>query len=131
MICLWKNNSPAMILFASAAMVLGFFMLPTQMHERYMYPIFIFLAALLFAVKSAKFCYGILSATFLLNLVRVLPYSGNLFLFKWLNYFNEIPHEIMIISIINFLVFIYLGIILLSQSGILSNSRILEKIFKS
>jgi hypothetical protein len=61
------------IYLASAAMVAGFFMLPTEAHERYLYPVFLLLVPLLPAFKPIRWLYLIFSLTYTLNLLWVDP----------------------------------------------------------
>ncbi|MBN1314691.1 MAG: glycosyltransferase family 39 protein [Anaerolineales bacterium] len=69
---------------ASAAMVVGFFMLPTESHERYLYPVFLLMAPLLPALKPLRWLYFVLSLTYTLNVlwvdsaIRLPAFSENL-----------------------------------------------------
>ncbi|MEM2111180.1 MAG: hypothetical protein QXX08_04805 [Candidatus Bathyarchaeia archaeon] len=69
-----KNNcSKEMLVFLSAFVLLfGFFMLPTRIHERYLFPVFSFLVLMLPFIRKTLLIYGILTFTYLLNLVSVL-----------------------------------------------------------
>ena len=60
---------------ASAAIAFVFFMLPTQIHERYMLPVFPFLTIVYSFYTRLRKLYLILSVTFFINLVRVAPFS--------------------------------------------------------
>ncbi|MEK7570215.1 MAG: hypothetical protein AAB515_02140 [Patescibacteria group bacterium] len=56
---------------AAAFLAFAFFMLPTQMHERYLFPFFALLIPALPAFRPARWLYVALSCTFLWNLVVV------------------------------------------------------------
>jgi Gpi18-like mannosyltransferase len=121
-----KDHSVDKIILASASLTLAFFILPTQIHERYLFPFFAIF--LLIAYKNIKYLsvYLILSATYLLNLMIVLPfpvgtYHINIFSFlQWcLNKLADVfsfLNMAIIISIINVLVFVYF-----SKIGIFEN----------
>lgn len=62
------------VLFTAFVLLFGFFMLPTRIHERYLFPVFSVLAMMLPLAKEAKPLYGILTFTYLANLAYVLPF---------------------------------------------------------
>lgn len=62
------------VLFTAFVLLFGFFMLPTRIHERYLFPVFSVLAMMLPFVKEARPLYGILTFTYLANLAYVLPF---------------------------------------------------------
>ena len=64
---LYRNNDPDMIGFAAFAMTFAYFMLPTEMHERYLFPAFAFLGMFHHKNKYWRIMYGILTLTFFLN----------------------------------------------------------------
>lgn len=57
----------------AAAIAVGFFCLPTQIHERYLYPALVFLGVVAWADPRLRQLLGLLSVTFLLNLALVWP----------------------------------------------------------
>jgi len=59
--------------FSAAALVLGFFMLPAESHERYLFPALALLAPLLPCHRPARWLYFALSLTLILNLLWVDP----------------------------------------------------------
>ena len=61
------------LLFASAAMVFAFYMLPTSTHERYLYPMFALLAPLIVRDRRIAILYLAMSVTFILNLLALNP----------------------------------------------------------
>ncbi len=81
--------------FAAGLLVFGFFMLATEMHERYVLPALAFLA-LPAALSSRRhlLAYLMLSGAVLLNLLRVLPFAPAV-----LRAFVQIPGDRLIISL--------------------------------
>lgn len=68
-----KKSDSKSIWLAASFVALAFFMLPTEMHERYMFPVFALLSLIWIQNKKLWPIYGILSITYLLNLSFVLP----------------------------------------------------------
>lgn len=82
------------VLFACAAMALIFFMLPTSTHERYLYPLFAFVAPLLVRSPRLIAVYGLLSLTFTLNLLAINPPNASDF---W--HWHETPFAVAIAGV--------------------------------
>ncbi|HZQ06701.1 MAG TPA: hypothetical protein VFD70_08985 [Anaerolineae bacterium] len=59
----------------AAGLSLGLYMLPTQIHERYMFPVLAFIALAAISDPRLWLVYGLLSATFFFNLVTIAPFS--------------------------------------------------------
>ena len=59
--------------FAAGLLVFGFFMLATEMHERYILPALAPLALAAALLRPARLPFVLLSVTTLLNLIHVLP----------------------------------------------------------
>jgi len=105
---LHKKNNQNSILIASSAMVFAFFILPTQIHERYLFPFFALFSLIYFKNKDLKYIYIILSVTFFLNLLYVLPFHYPLLSpLSILNILKEIFYNTKIIALMNVLIFIY------------------------
>ncbi len=62
----------AIVLFTAFLLLFSFFMLPTRIHERYIYPSLAFLALLSPFWRKLKPIYGVLSVTLFINLVYAL-----------------------------------------------------------
>lgn len=93
------NLSPNLAAFL---MFLGFFMLPTRIHERYIFPAFAFLALEMVFDHKLRWIYGALTVTFLINLNLAL---------KLLNNKTFIPSDyslMYVVSFVNVLLFIYI-----------------------
>lgn len=106
---------------SSALAIFAFYMLPTQMHERYIFPIFAFLPILIFAnLKSLtnKITFFVISFTILLNLhlVMLLNYPDTTNLpFLPQNYDASLAHNLSLINIIIFIIFVFPFLLSLSK----------------
>lgn len=67
----WKNIR---VLFTAFVLLFGFFMLPTRIHERYLFPVFSVLTLTMPFIRDMKKIYGILSLTYLSNQMYVLTF---------------------------------------------------------
>jgi Gpi18-like mannosyltransferase len=96
-----KNSGDVLILFLSFLLLFGFFMLPTRIHERYLFPVISILTMMLpFFSKMKPFLY-ILSFTYLMNQAYVLYF---------LNTNQFIPNGdpfALTLSLINSMMFVY------------------------
>lgn len=72
---LWRRSRTGVtdLFLPAAALVVGFFMLPTESHERYLFPALALLTPLLPASRHARWLYLGLSLTLFLNLLWVDP----------------------------------------------------------
>ncbi|TAL19104.1 hypothetical protein EPN90_04625, partial [Patescibacteria group bacterium] len=68
-----RNASGTETLAAAAALALAFFLFPTQMHERYLYPAVPFLLLLALKRRLGWLIFGAVSIIFMVNLTVVLP----------------------------------------------------------
>ena len=74
LLILYRNSDPYAIGFAAFAMTFAYFMLPTEMHERYLFPAFAFLCTFLHKNRRWVVMYGFLTLTFFLNL-QIFQYN--------------------------------------------------------
>jgi Gpi18-like mannosyltransferase len=89
------------VLFSAFVLLFAFFMLPTRIHERYLFPVFAVLALMLPFLKETRPIYGVLTFTYFANLAYVLPF---------LNSSRNIPNGdpfVWIIASINLAAFVY------------------------
>ena len=108
------NLSPNLAAFC---LYLGFFMLPTRIHERYLFPIFPFLALEMVLDQKLRYIYGAFSATFLANLILAL---------KVLNNKTFIPGDyyfMYVISAVNILLFMYVLYHLFKSKKLIINAN--------
>ena len=98
------------VLFTAFVLLFGFFMLPTRIHERYLFPVFSVLAMMLPFVREARPLYGILTFTYFANLAYILPF---------LNAGSHIPDWdpfVYVITAINLAAFVYTLIVMIRKS---------------
>jgi dolichyl-phosphate-mannose-protein mannosyltransferase len=70
-------SGEAIILFSAFVLFFGFFMLPTRIHERYLFPALGVLALMFPFLKRTRLTYGLLSSTCLANTAYVLYFLNN------------------------------------------------------
>jgi len=109
LLILWRNSNPNMIALTASAMAVAYFMLPTQIHERYLFPALALLSIVHNKNKHLKIIYGILSLTFFINL-QVLPFNDprSSFLTKLINIPTLIPFCSSMVALLNVIAFGYL-----------------------
>jgi Gpi18-like mannosyltransferase len=105
-----KVSGDLVAIFAAFMLFFAFFMLPTRIHERYMFPAISVLALMFPLLKKARPLYVVLTATFLVNQAYVL---------YWLNlsYPNAGPNltgdpVVLAVSVINLIMFLYGSILM-------------------
>ena len=102
----FNTSSEMLVLFSAFMLFFGFFMLPTRIHERYLFPALSILALMVLFLKKTRPLYGILTATCFVNQAYVL---------YWLNIYSAAGYSpdlsgdplVLAISVINLLVFLY------------------------
>ncbi len=67
-----RHASPNTRWLAAALCTFAFFLFPTEMHERYIFPIFAFLLPLFPDEKIVRWIFGLLSAIYIVNLIYTL-----------------------------------------------------------
>ncbi len=105
-----KVSGDIIAIFAAFILLFAFFMLPTRIHERYMFPAISVLALMFPLLKKARVFYVVLTATFLVNQAYIL---------YWLNisYPNAAPNltgdpVVLAISIINLIMLLYASVLM-------------------
>ena len=91
----------------------SFFMLPTRIHERYLFPAISMLALMFPFIKKTRPLYAALTATLFVNISYVL---------YWLNVYNAAGYDygpnltgdpvVMAVSVINLIVFLYVLVLM-------------------
>jgi Gpi18-like mannosyltransferase len=104
----FEVSGEMLVLFSAFLLLFSFFMLPTRIHERYLFPTMGFLALLFPFLKKARPIYIILTATCFINQAYVL---------YWLNVYTEAGYNYspnltgdpvaIAVSLINLVVFLY------------------------
>ena len=97
------------VIFIAFTLLLGFFMLPTRIHERYLFPAFSILTLTLPFLKKIRPIYVILSATFFINQAYVLYYLN-------LGTFIS-PGDLVVltVSLINLIILVYILTVIWSK----------------
>ncbi len=75
---IWRRCDKEMILLAFAWVSLAFFMFPTKVHERYLYPFFCFYVILYAVQPRRKWLYWGFTLTYLMNLMVICPLIGDI-----------------------------------------------------
>ena len=108
-----KVSGDLIAFFAAFMLFFAFFMLPTRIHERYMFPAISVLALMFPLFKKARLLYAVLTATFLVNQAYVL---------YWLNfsYPNAAPNltgdpVVLAVSIINLIMLLYASMLMWNE----------------
>lgn len=109
------------VLFTAFVLLFGFFMLPTRIHERYLFPVFSFLVMMLPFAKRVRPLYGMLTFTYLANLAYVLPVVNSNQ--TWI---TNISPFIYAITAVNLAAFIY-TLALMARKPETSNAAMLIK----
>ena len=118
----WPSASQRLdAFFAAGLLVFGFFMLATEMHERYVLPALAFLA-LPVALYPRRYLlpYLLLVGAILLNLLRVLPFAPIAFYA-----FERIPGDRVLIALANTALFVWWTLLYLRAADV---SRRLPKL---
>ena len=104
-------SEEVVVLFGAFMLLFGFFMLPTRIHERYLFPAISMLALMFPFIKKARPLYVVLTATLLVNVSYVL---------YWLNVYADSGFSpnlsgdpvVLAVSLINLMTFLY-GLLLM------------------
>lgn len=106
----FKTSSELLAIFAAFMLFFAFFMLPTRIHERYLFPAISVLALMFPLIKRTRLLYVALTATLFINEAYVL---------YWLNksYPNATPNLtgdpiVVAVSVINLLMLVYASILM-------------------
>ena len=95
-----------LVLFSAFILFFGFFMLPTRIHERYLFPALSILALMFPFLKKTRLIYGVLSATCFVNQAYVLYFLNN-------NQFIQSGDLVALtVSLINLVTFMYVLILM-------------------
>jgi hypothetical protein len=104
----FNASGEMLVIFSAFMLFFGFFMLPTRIHERYLFPAISMLALMFPFIKKTRPLYVALTATLFANIAYVL---------YWLNVYNAAGYDygpnltgdpvVIAVSSINLLVFLY------------------------
>ena len=110
------NSQEVPVLFSAFVLLFGFFMLPTRIHERYLFPAISVLTLLMPFLKQTRPIYGILTFTFLSNQAFVLYFLNRG------KYIPDLNPFVWIIALINLAAF--LSTLILMSKGIKKENQI-------
>jgi Gpi18-like mannosyltransferase len=109
----FKASGEMLVVFSAFMLLFGFFMLPTRIHERYLFPALSMLALMFMFLKKTRPLYVTLTATCLVNQAYVL---------YWLNAYNAAGYTyspdlsgdpvVIAVSVINLLAFLYVLVLM-------------------
>lgn len=100
----FKEEGEALVFFSASMILFAFFMLPTRIHERYLFPVLSVLALSFLLYNKSRIIYAVLTGTLLVNQAYVL---------YWLNLTpNGAPNltgdpVVLVVSVINLVMFLY------------------------
>jgi Gpi18-like mannosyltransferase len=111
------NASGELLVFFSAFVLLfGFFMLPTRIHERYLFPTISILALMFVFLKRVRSLYVVLTATLFVNMSYVL-YWLNAYLAAGYTYSPNLSGDpvVLAVSVINLIAFLYVLVLMWNE----------------
>ena len=88
------------VLFTAFVLLFGFFMLPTRIHERYLFPVFSVLSLTMPFIRDTKKIYGVLSLTYLANQAYVLFFLNR---GEYLSSWNPLVLTVTSLNVVAFL----------------------------
>jgi hypothetical protein len=98
-----------LVIFAAFVLFFGFFMLPTRIHERYLFPAISVLALMFPFVKKARPLYVVITATCFVNQAYVLP------LLNAVQFIQAGDPVVFAVSLINSIAFLYVLVLMLRE----------------
>ncbi len=112
----FKVSGEWLALFVAFMLFFAFFMLPTRIHERYLFPTISILALMYPLVKRVRILYVALTATLLVNQAYVL-YSLNDYVNRGLDYSPNLSGDpvVLVVGAVNLVMFLYSGYVLWNE----------------
>ena len=105
----FEVNREMLVLFGAFVLFFGFFMLPTRIHERYLFPAMAVLALMFVFLKKTRPLYVVLTATCLVNQAYVLSFLNA-------GAFIQLGDLVVfIVSLINSAAFVYVLMLMLGE----------------
>jgi Gpi18-like mannosyltransferase len=102
-----------LVLFSAFVLFFGFFMLPTRIHERYLFPAISMLTLMFLFLKKMRPLYVVLTATLLANVSYVL-YWLNVYAAAGYTYSPNLTGDpvVIAVSLINLIAFLYVLVLM-------------------
>jgi Gpi18-like mannosyltransferase len=109
----FKVSNEMLWVFGAFMLLFAFFMLPTRIHERYLFPVISVLALMFPLIKRVRLLYVGLTATLLVNQAYVL-YWLNDYANKGYNYSHNLTGDpvVLVVSAINLLLLFYASMLM-------------------
>lgn len=102
----WGKSNEMFLIFIAFAFLFAFFMLPTRIHERYLFPAISLLALMFPFINKARQFYLVITVTFFANISYVL-YSLNSGFFVYSDNLVAI-----VVSVVNLIMFLYTSLLM-------------------
>jgi dolichyl-phosphate-mannose-protein mannosyltransferase len=105
-----------LVLFSAFVLFFGFFMLPTRIHERYLFPAISMLALMFLFLKKIRPLYVILTSTLFVNIAYVL-YWLNVYANAGYTYGPSLTGDpvVLAVSLINLVAFLYVLVLMWNE----------------
>ena len=103
----FKVSGEMLALFSAFMLLFAFFMLPTRIHERYLFPAISILVLMVPFLKKTRLLYAVLTATLFINEAYVLSFLNSADPF-----IKQGDWVVLSVSLINLLVFLYVLVLM-------------------
>jgi Gpi18-like mannosyltransferase len=112
----FKANQEMLIFLAAFVLFFGFFMFPTRIHERYLFPAMAILALMFPFLKGMRPMYIVLTATCFINQAYVL-YWLNVYANAGYSYGPNLSGDpvVLAVSLINLIAFVYILVLMFGE----------------
>lgn len=109
----FNASGELLVLFSAFVLFFGFFMLPTRIHERYLFPAISMLALMFPFIKKTRALYAVLTATLFVNVSYVL-YWLNVYVAAGYTYSPNLTGDpvVLAVSLINLIAFLYVLVLM-------------------
>jgi len=103
----FNASGELLVLFSAFVLFFGFFMLPTRIHERYLFPAISMLTLMFPFIKKARSLYVVLTATLFVNISYVLYWLNT-------NSSRDLSGDpvVLAVSVINLIAFLYVLVLM-------------------
>ena len=111
----FNASNELLVLFSAFTLFFGFFMLPTRIHERYLFPAISMLTLMFPFVKKMRLLYVVLTTTLLVNVSYVL-YWLNVYAAAGYTYSPNLTGDpvVLAVSVTNLIAFLYVLVLMLN-----------------
>jgi Gpi18-like mannosyltransferase len=112
----FSSKGTLLVLFTAFMLFFAFFMLPTRIHERYLFPAISILALMFPFIKKTRLLYVVLTGTLLANISYVL-YWLNTYANAGLTYGPNLTGDpvVLAVSLVNLITFLYASTLMFDE----------------